>query len=136
MVAPAPGRFSIITGWRSAAERWLPTSRPTTSTGEPAVSGTMILIGLLRIGLRLRIGARDAGRGQDAARSAKRDSRIMPASQSTFMPLDFTTAIHFGNSSISSVRKSCGVPPSGAGAELAQRRDHVLGLERRVHLAG
>jgi hypothetical protein len=47
MVAPAPGRFSMMTGCFSAAERWLPTSRPVTSTGEPAVSGTMILIGLL-----------------------------------------------------------------------------------------
>src|SRR4051812_8644077 len=45
MVAPAPGRFSMITGCFSAVDKCCPTRRPTTSTGEPGVSGTTILIG-------------------------------------------------------------------------------------------
>src|SRR3954451_13482774 len=45
MVVPAPDRFSTTTLWGSAVESCWARRRATTSTGEPAVNGAIILIG-------------------------------------------------------------------------------------------
>src|SRR4051812_44852719 len=45
MVAPAPGRLSMMTCWPSVVDRCCATSRPMTSTGPPAGNGTSSLIG-------------------------------------------------------------------------------------------
>ena len=47
MVPPAPGRFSITTGWPHISESFWPTVRARMSVALPAVNGTTILTGLL-----------------------------------------------------------------------------------------
>src|SRR3954453_12836892 len=45
MVPPAPGLFSMMTGWPSLADSSLDTARPITSVALPGVKATMMWIG-------------------------------------------------------------------------------------------
>ena len=56
MVAPAPVTFSMMIDWPSVSFMWSPMMRAIVSVGPPAGNGTMMVIGLRRIVLRLRAG--------------------------------------------------------------------------------
>ena len=71
MLPPAPGRFSITTGWPHFSDSFWPTMRASASEAPPGVCGTM-----MRTGLAGKVWARAAGALPKTVASA---SRAVPA---------------------------------------------------------